>query len=92
MTTDGSEEAIDCVVNLITSVACISYDHLQSDDPTEARTSKRVMGQTTAVSRRQRDDSDRVDRCALARICGRGLDNQRTHYTVHRVKALLHSL
>jgi len=65
MTTDGSEEAIDCVVNLITSVACISHDHLQSDDPTEARTSKRVMGQKTAVSRRQRDDSDRVDRSAL---------------------------
>ena len=92
MTTDGSEEAIDCMVNWMTSVACISHDHLQSDDPTEARTSKRVMGQKTAVSRRQRDDNDRVDRSALARIGGGGFDNQGRHYTVHRVKALRQSL
>ena len=34
LTTAGSEEVTDCVINLITSVACISHDNLQSVDPT----------------------------------------------------------
>jgi hypothetical protein len=37
LTTAGSEEAIDCVANLITAVTCFSHLNLLLVDPTSAR-------------------------------------------------------
>lgn len=53
MTTAGSEEAIRCVINLITSVACISHRNRQSVDPTGGSLSVSLCSVGLDTGRRQ---------------------------------------